>query len=915
MPEEYEGQHLHTSRSLCNTDMKDMKDVISVVLFLLSNNLSFRIAHGQGQGIDDPRDLSNLLREDDVIMATIEVSGLNSPEFIKHLLRLGGVTAETIVERLFASAVRNRNFQLFVTMLQAGVDPNLTFLGGKDEEDKHMSLTALEFAAARYNQRESVQWARLLLFHNAIPGQPGWGSSALELAFMNQNEKLVNMLVQIVPQVSPDLIGRCLEATGNLKIARTCLEFCDEINKGFELSITYIDTRRTGPGTLLGVVCWNMRIIEATVIAKHLLERGAKVDAWHIFPAPAHGQEILVTTPLGLAAARGNLQLMKILLQAGANLKPDGVLGCLSPLVLAVHYKQHFAVKLLKKWGAPSSCRSGRRLSTSSIENRNYILALADPQRPGAAPGEPKRIQKHPATFQCSLCPKRFTRAYNLRSHLRNHTDERPFVCTVCGKAFARQDDRKRHECLHSGENKFVCCGDLSDDAQWGCGRRFARADALGRHLRSEAGVVGTYFVDPETLCNLRYPSSDRWKMEGWCRWTMAPWWNWAGENKAHPATFASENMNLQFSQAQSDSQTLVHQSISLLEDAVEKSEQSMFSILLQVDAWTPEDLGKAIVKSLQLDRKDLTPGLLASAAKLYKKGLFCSSLNLGPKETDAQTVNHLVLTGCSLDYIFGSPKMALCEAIEYEQMALVDILLTAGVHLDEVVAPAQVSAFFQIAVKQSHHKLMDMLLLAGADVNTPATSRDMGTALQIAVEKENLQLTQWLLEIGANVNGAPWRDSGRTALQAAVLQGNLELVNKLLDMGADVNQSPADSSGATALQLAAIRGYIRIAQQLIGRGANINASRGHHFGRTALEGAAEHGRTDMLQLLLNGGSFLEGEGRRELIRAVKLAMKNERHAISRYLKSFIDWNDSDNECYQKEVFDQEEEDMLGKLA
>ncbi|KAJ5774549.1 Zinc finger C2H2 [Penicillium paradoxum] len=138
----------------------------------------------------------------------------------------------------------------------------------------------------------------------------------------------------------------------------------------------------------------------------------------------------------------------------------------------------------------PSPSRSNRRLSTSSIENRNYILDLADPQRPGAAPGEPKRIQKHPATFQCSLCPKRFTRAYNLRSHLRTHTDERPFVCTVCGKAFARQHDRKRHEGLHSGEKKFVCRGELSRSGQWGCGRRFARADALGRHFRSEAGRV-----------------------------------------------------------------------------------------------------------------------------------------------------------------------------------------------------------------------------------------------------------------------------------------------------------------------------------------------------------------------------------------------------------------------------------------
>lgn len=137
--------------------------------------------------------------------------------------------------------------------------------------------------------------------------------------------------------------------------------------------------------------------------------------------------------------------------------------------------------------------KSASRLRSSShtSDQRDYILNLAEPERtPSNGVKDNGRVQKHPATFQCNLCPKRFTRAYNLRSHLRTHTDERPFVCTVCGKAFARQHDRKRHEGLHSGEKKFVCKGTLQSGSQWGCGRRFARADALGRHFRSEAGRV-----------------------------------------------------------------------------------------------------------------------------------------------------------------------------------------------------------------------------------------------------------------------------------------------------------------------------------------------------------------------------------------------------------------------------------------
>lgn len=100
-----------------------------------------------------------------------------------------------------------------------------------------------------------------------------------------------------------------------------------------------------------------------------------------------------------------------------------------------------------------------------------------------------KRLsQKNPATFVCELCGKRFTRPYNLKSHLRTHTNERPFECSICGKAFARQHDRKRHEDLHTGKKRYVCGGTLKNGASWGCGKKFARSDALGRHFKTESG-------------------------------------------------------------------------------------------------------------------------------------------------------------------------------------------------------------------------------------------------------------------------------------------------------------------------------------------------------------------------------------------------------------------------------------------
>ncbi|KAJ1326905.1 transcription factor CRZ1 [Microdochium nivale] len=97
---------------------------------------------------------------------------------------------------------------------------------------------------------------------------------------------------------------------------------------------------------------------------------------------------------------------------------------------------------------------------------------------------------KRPATFQCSLCPCNFTRVFNLHSHLRTHTKERPFTCSTstCKRTFTRQSDCREHENqVHSTNKPFVCGG-----STWGCGKAYKRRTNLVRHHRSQRGISCT---------------------------------------------------------------------------------------------------------------------------------------------------------------------------------------------------------------------------------------------------------------------------------------------------------------------------------------------------------------------------------------------------------------------------------------
>ncbi|ORZ20316.1 hypothetical protein BCR42DRAFT_369947 [Absidia repens] len=87
-----------------------------------------------------------------------------------------------------------------------------------------------------------------------------------------------------------------------------------------------------------------------------------------------------------------------------------------------------------------------------------------------------QKIDRNEKRYGCPICRRKFSRRYNLNTHIRTHNVNRikEFECDVCGFGFDRKHDRDRHMVsVHRGERDYSCNQ---------CAATFCRRDALARH-------------------------------------------------------------------------------------------------------------------------------------------------------------------------------------------------------------------------------------------------------------------------------------------------------------------------------------------------------------------------------------------------------------------------------------------------
>nr|AKD28028.1 ankyrin repeat domain protein [Glypta fumiferanae]AKD28030.1 ankyrin repeat domain protein [Glypta fumiferanae] len=159
-----------------------------------------------------------------------------------------------------------------------------------------------------------------------------------------------------------------------------------------------------------------------------------------------------------------------------------------------------------------------------------------------------------------------------------------------------------------------------------------------------------------------------------------------------------------------------------------------------------------------------------------------------------------------------------LYSAVQRGLVEFVEILLKHNADVN-IPTNVQMSTPLHLAVAMRNERITRMLIVAGAEVNAKDKFRQ--TALRFACNCKDGILAGLLLECGATIDDISNGDLA--PLHIAAINGSLVIVRKLLDACADVEYR--QKNGETALYLAMMCGHCEIVEELLNYGADVNHS------------------------------------------------------------------------------------------
>ncbi|CAG9980499.1 unnamed protein product [Clonostachys byssicola] len=228
------------------------------------------------------------------------------------------------------------------------------------------------------------------------------------------------------------------------------------------------------------------------------------------------------------------------------------------------------------------------------------------------------------------------------------------------------------------------------------------------------------------------------------------------------------------------------------------------------------------------------------------------SVLQAAAQQDNEEIIQLLINNGAYINSTSGTPGTALHVAIENGHENIVTLLIDHGADVN--IQGGHYGSTLEAASFHGYEDIVRLLIGHGADINSKGGR--YGSALQTASSFGYENIAVLLIDHGADVNS----EGGEfcTALQAASYSGHESIVRLLIDHGANIDIK--GGKYGSALVAASTKCHGDIVQTLIAAGADVNIDGGSKFG-TALQCASATGHLQIVEKLLDAGADVDSEG------------------------------------------------------
>ncbi|KAF4632251.1 hypothetical protein G7Y89_g5882 [Cudoniella acicularis] len=256
-----------------------------------------------------------------------------------------------------------------------------------------------------------------------------------------------------------------------------------------------------------------------------------------------------------------------------------------------------------------------------------------------------------------------------------------------------------------------------------------------------------------------------------------------------------------------------------------------------------------------QRDHEESTTYLLAQGSDIEAKAESGTTtpLLVAAAAGACRTLRLLIDAKASLETPDEHQRTPLYSAMMKDKLDIIHILLASGANVEAVTDIGLTT--LQGAARLGHTAIVSALLEHGAQITQ--AQEDGFTALHEAAEAGHLEAARVLLDAGADMEAESTR--GFTALHKSIYRGFDEITSLLLDQGANIHCSSRNDE--TPLHTAAKKGNLAVVTRLLEMGAEIDV---HGPSRnTALMMAADEEHHGVVRALLmrHAKATLTGSG------------------------------------------------------